>query len=254
MILSVVILFTDYDYMLLNRAVSSIREHIKFNNYEIIAVDNRDQNKDLISIFNVKIITQNKNLYTFEGRHFGFKQSSGKYIWNFDADDVMIEDLYLEDFPLVDTDFIQINFESADKAKPKLEFGRHPFNYGCSVWSRFYNRNILEKVYSKLEKKIYVPKFEDLLLLDLVWSLKPKYEYINKRLYQYNCLGSNTNKNLKTNIEKLGFDSYYYIYEMVLGKKGYANSLKNRILRILEVEEKKCRNLKKNKNIASQKS
>ena len=90
MLLSVVILFTDHDYMLLDRAVNSIKEHIKFSDYEIIAVDNREKKEISINIEGVKIVTQNKNLYTFEGRRFGFNNSSGDFIWNFDTDDRMV--------------------------------------------------------------------------------------------------------------------------------------------------------------------
>ena len=79
MILSIVILFTDRDYMLLEKVVNSIKEHIKFNDYEVIAVDNREQNKTPLNLSDVKIITNEKNLYTFEGRRTGFKHTSGKY-------------------------------------------------------------------------------------------------------------------------------------------------------------------------------
>ena len=253
MFLSVIILFTDYDYMLLDKAINSIKEHIKFNDYEIIAVDNREQNRSFLSIPGVKIITQGKNLYTFEGRRFGFKHASGKYIWNFDADDLMIEDLYLEDFPEEEKDFIQFNYTFNDKNKKEVEFNQHPYRYGNNVWSRFYNKSILEKVYLKLEKEICVPKFEDKILLDLVWYFKPSYCYINKRIYQYNILGSTTDKRLKNNVKKLGFEGYYYAYGLI-GKQNFAKSLENIITCIIEIEERKCRNLKENKNIASQKS
>ena len=42
MILSIVIPFCDNDYQFLDRAVSSIKEHVKFDDYEIIAVFQRD--------------------------------------------------------------------------------------------------------------------------------------------------------------------------------------------------------------------
>ena len=248
MLLSVVVLFTDHDYMLLDRAINSIREHIKFEDYEIIAVDNREENKSQINIKGVKIITQDKNLYTFEGRRFGFYNSSGKFIWNFDADDRMIGDLFEEDIKL-DMDFMQM-FYSYDKdaeRKPLLmHFISRPPNYGPSVWSRLYNRKLLQKIYDRLEKPVIVPKFEDKILFDFVMSYNPKYAYIERPIYEYNVSKSTTDRTLKDKVDKIGKDGYDYPYE-VLGMPQIAINLKRRVGYLV------CQSLKKNNNLNIQK-
>ena len=56
MILSIVIPFCDNDYQFLDGAINSIKKHIKFDDYEIIAVDNREKEKSAINIKNEKIM------------------------------------------------------------------------------------------------------------------------------------------------------------------------------------------------------
>ena len=248
MLLSVVILFADHDYMLLDRAVSSIKEHIKFSDYEIIAVDNREENKAPINIDGVKIITQNKNLYTFEGRRFGFNNSIGDFIWNFDADDRMIGDLYEEDIN-PDVDFMQMffKFDPDIKHKPILLLHKEiPRRYGPNVWSRLYNRKLLEKIYTRLEKPVVVPKFEDRILFDFVMSYKPKYEYIERPIYEYNASRSTTNFTVKDKVDKIGLDGYDYPYE-VLGRPENAYALKQRAKYYI------CQNSKENRFLNTQK-
>ena len=56
MLLSVVILFTDNDSSFLEGAIKSIRNNIKFSDYEIILVDNRNNQKEEISLNKEKVI------------------------------------------------------------------------------------------------------------------------------------------------------------------------------------------------------
>lgn len=248
MLLSVVILFTDHDYMLLDRAVNSIKEHIKFSDYEIIAVDNREKKEISINIEGIKIVTQNKNLYTFEGRRFGFNNSSGDFIWNFDTDDRMIGDLYAEDIK-PDVDFMQMFFKFDADSKRRMILLLHkeiPSHYGPNVWSRLYNRKLLEKIYSRLEKPVIVPKFEDRILFDFVMSYKPKYEYIERPIYEYNASRSTTNFTVKDKVDKIGLDGYDYPYE-VLGRPENAYTLKQRAKYYI------CQNSKENRFLNTQK-
>ena len=248
MLLSVVILFTDHDYMLLDRAVNSIKEHIKFSDYEIIAVDNREKKEISINIEGVKIVTQNKNLYTFEGRRFGFNNSSGDFIWNFDTDDRMVGDLYAEDIK-PDVDFMQMFFKFDADVKHRMILLLHkeiPSHYGPNVWSRLYNRKLLEKIYSRLEKPVIVPKFEDRILFDFVMSYKPKYEYIERPIYEYNASRSTTNFTVKDKVDKIGLDGYDYPYE-VLGRPETAYALKQRAKYYI------CQNSKENRFLNTQK-
>jgi len=247
MLLSIVIPFCDNDYKLLDRAINSIREHIKFNDYEIVVVDNREEKKEeKISLENIKIISKGYNFYTFESRRFGFQNSTGKFIWNFDADDEMIGDLFEEDIK-EDYEFLQMYYLHDEKTRPKpipLLKRYNPSLFGPCVWSRLYRRDLLEKIYTRLEKPIIVPKFEDRILFDFVLSYNPKYEYIERPIYMYNHSVSTTNTKLVERVDKIGIGGYDYPYE-VLGKPNAAEDLKRRVGII-------CQNLKRNRRFNTQ--
>lgn len=234
--LTIIILFCDNDYQYLDRAVSSIKEHIKFNDYEIIAVDNREKEKTPINIEGVRVISKGYNLNCFEGRRFGFENSNGEYIWNFDVDDLMVGDLYLEDFKNK-VDFYQI-FYRCDKSTGYAQFQKKhlPRGYGWNVWTRFYSAELLKKVYSKIDKPVNVFMFEDRILFDFVSSFKPTYDYIERTIYEYNVSNAtNTPKKVKENagLIKTGFDEYSYLYNLIK-KPWIANELKERVKNLLE--------------------
>lgn len=260
MLLSVVIPFCDNDYMLLDRAINSIREHIKFNDYEIIVVDNRETKKEeKVILKNMKVISKGYNIYTFESRRFGCQNSQGTYIWNFDADDEMIGDLFEEDIK-DGYDFLQIYYLHDENTKPRPAplLKRYPPNmFGPCVWSRLYKKDLLKKIYTRLEKPILVPKFEDRILFDFVMSYNPKYEYIERPIYMYNHSISTTNTRLMEKVDKIGMEGYTYPYQ-ILGKPSIAEDLKRKVgsmyQKLKKAEERKCQNLKESSNLNIQKS
>lgn len=231
MLLSVIILFTDNDSSFLEGAIKSIRNNIKFSDYEIIAVDNRNNQKEEIVLNNVKIISKGYNLNCFEGRRFGFENSKGDFIWNFDVDDLMIGELYEKDIKK-EVDFMQMyySFTPGSKRNPILK--KHlPRAYGWNVWSRLYNRNLLQKIYSRIERPVNIFMYEDKVLFDFVESYDPKYEYIERIIYQYNVTNAtNTpeNKNKNLDLIKTGLDEYDYVYG-VLGKPYLSKEMKRMI-------------------------
>ena len=236
MLLSVIILFTDDDIHFLKRAVDSVKKGVKFLDYEIILVNNCEYDKSEIKIDNVKIISKGYNLYTFEGRRFGFENSKGDFIWNFDVDDLMIGELFKDDIKK-DVDFIQMYYlyNPESRFNPLLT-KRPPQVYGGNAWSRIYNRNILQKVYNCINKPVKIFTFDDQILFDFVNSYKPKYEYIERPIYQYNVSNAtNRPENIKKNekLLKIGLEDYEYIYN-ILGKKYMAKELKNSIKKLLQ--------------------
>jgi glycosyltransferase involved in cell wall biosynthesis len=216
--------------------VSSIKEHIKFDDYEIIAVDNREKEKSPINIENVKIVSAGNNLGMFEGRRFGFKYTQGKFVWNFDVDDLAIGDLYLEDFK--DVDFIQTYYLYNPESNRKALLDKHlPSAYGANVWSRYYSRNILEKAYGLLNKPVIVPIFEDRLLFDLVNSFKPTYDYIERPIYQYNYSNVTNPEEIERRTKEMGTDSYDYVYIEVLKKPWWASLLKEKLTNLIRYKK-----------------
>ena len=236
MLLSVIVLFTDDDRSFLERAVSSIKKGIKFSDYEVILIDNRTNDKTEIKIDDTKIISKGYNLNCFEGRRLGFENSKGDFIWNFDVDDLMIGELYEKDINK-SVDFMQMYYLFNPESNKKPILTKHlPRAYGWNVWSRLYNRNILRKIYDRIEKPVDIFMFEDKILFDFVNSYKPKYEYIERPIYQYNVSNAtNRPENVKKNekLLKTGLEDYDYIYG-VMGKKYMAKELKDRIERLLQ--------------------
>lgn len=236
MLLSVIILFTDDDCSFLERTIYSIKKGIKFSNYEIILVDNRTSNKSEIKIDNVKIVTKGYNLNCFEGRRFGFENSKGDFIWNFDVDDLMIGELYEKDINK-SVDFMQMYYLFNPESNKKPILTKHlPRAYGWNVWSRLYNRNILQKIYSRIDRPVNIFMYEDRILFDFVNSYKPTYEYIERPIYQYNISNATNipeNKNKNLDLIKTGWDEYDYVYD-ILGKPYISKEIKKMIKWIIE--------------------
>jgi hypothetical protein len=235
MILSVVIPFCDNDYQFLNGAVSSIKEHIKFDDYEIIVVDNREKEKSTINIEGVKIISAGSNLKCFEGRRLGVQNSQGKFIWNFDVDDKMIGDIFIEDIK-EDADVIQMFYIYNNGIR--FDKKMFPFAYGFNVWSRLYKADIVKDFYSKLERPIRVLMREDKLLFDAVCKSAHYWKYIPRVIYEYNYKNATYNINNKKDkppqeIIDETFDCYKYVYD-ILGEPKKADILIERVKQIIE--------------------
>lgn len=239
MILSIVIPFCDNDYQFLDGAVSSIKKHVKFDDYEIIAVDNREKDKSLINISNVKVVSKGYNLGCFDGRRFGVSYSQGTFIWNFDADDLMIGDLYREDIK-EDADVMQMYY--AYNTGTKCDQKMFPIAYGVNVWSRLYKAEIVKNFYAKLEKPIKIFMREDSLLFDAVCGTAKVWKYIPKVIYEYNFKNARFNKDNKGNNKKSKFseqvaketyENYKYVYT-ILGTPEKADILFKRVKEIAE--------------------
>ena len=88
--LSIVCLFCDKDFQYINNFIKEINNKIKVS-YQLILVDNREVNKDLLQIKNknIKIVKTGKNLYQFMGRLKAIPYCKGKYTWFVDSDDLL---------------------------------------------------------------------------------------------------------------------------------------------------------------------
>jgi hypothetical protein len=239
MILSIVIPFCDNDYQFLDRAVSSIKEHVKFDDYEIVAVDNREKDKSQININNVKIVSSGHNLGCFDGRRFGVSYSQGIFIWNFDVDDLMVGDLYREDIK-EDADVMQMYY--IYNTGPRYDQKMLPVSYGVNVWSRLYKAEIVKNFYAKLEKPIKIFMREDSLLFDAVYRTAKVWKYIPKVIYEYNFKNARFNKYNKGNNKKSKmseqeaketYENYKYIYN-ILGTPEKADALFRRVKEVSE--------------------
>lgn len=221
--LSIVILFCDSDYFYLNRCIKSVMDHIKFDDYEIITVDNRDKLRDVTLNLNdnVHLITKGYNLNCFEGRKFGCSNAKGEYIWNIDVDDLVVGDLYLSDLDK-NVDFYQMYY-SYDKSNMNPIVNVHkPRAYGPNVWSRLYSKSMLDSIYERIEREVNIFLSEDKVLFDLVMDIDPTYEYIQRITYQYNVSNA-TNKPNPTKEDlkllKIGLDEYQYVYSLMTKNK-----------------------------------
>ena len=219
MVLSVVIPFCDKDFQFLERAVSSIKRHVKFNDYEIITVDNREKEKRQVAISGVKVISKGYNLDCFDARRFGAQHSQGDFIWNFDADDLMVGDLYRKDIK-DGADAIQMFYAYNNGVK----FNRRmlPVAYGANVWSRLYRADIVKDFYAKLEKPVKVFLMEDKLLFDAVCKAARLWWYVPRIVYEYNYKGAtfsarnkDNNMAMFQNRIKDAYNGYKYVYSVL---------------------------------------
>ena len=231
MILSIVIPFCDNDYQFLDGAINSIKKHVKFDDYEIIAVDNREKEKSAINIKDIKIVSKGYNIGCFEGRKFGVQNSQGKFIWNFDVDDLMIGDLFREDIK-EDADVLQMFYiyNTGQRYDKKM----FPIEYGINVWSRLYKAEIVKNFYAKLERPVNIFLREDLILFDAVCKSARVWKYIPKVIYEYNFKNATYNKDRKIkDVKEANFEDYKYVYE-ILGDPKKAEFVFDDIKKIIE--------------------
>lgn len=92
MFLSIVSIFCDNDYNLVESLVKSIEENIEVE-HEIILMDNRDvyKNEKIDIPENIKVVSMGGNKYQFEARRRVVSECRGEYIWYIDTDDTVLK-------------------------------------------------------------------------------------------------------------------------------------------------------------------
>ena len=143
--LSVVITFWDGDFDRLPHIFDNVTNHIHIP-YEIIIVDNREQNNLPIPeniAANSIHVKSGYNAACIPGRIFGAEKAGGKYLWFIDADDGIAD---IDDETLLDNESDILSFHynlipSDSQSNPlNSEFGHFIYECGVSVWNKWYRR------------------------------------------------------------------------------------------------------------------
>lgn len=188
--LSICILTCDKDCQYLSDCIDSVMKSVKFDDFEIVIVDNRiDKTSDLSvkESDKIKIIKNTEDTTTFFGRKLAFENSTGDYIYYVDCDDVLINEI-TEDLIPYGMKMVKVKalFKSTEDDSGKV----YSFE---SLWSYFIHRDVLELVYSKIDKKITLCTNEDSIMVRLCKIVTKKVEITNHCIYQYNNYRSGYN-------------------------------------------------------------
>ena len=194
--LSIVCLFCDKDYQHISSLVKEIKNKIHVS-YELILVDNRELNKDLIQFKekNITVIKTGKNLYQFMGRLKAIPYCKGKYTWFIDSDDHPL-DIYNKDKNVVG-DIICYNIFKNGKEDQYFKKNNHIMssqnidftdftNINCEIWDKWIKTECLIPYYNQYKdtelKDIF---FEDgFLILNAIHNSNT-IQFIDKNIYNY---------------------------------------------------------------------
>lgn len=199
--LSIIMLFCDKDFCYLENKLKELKQKISLS-YEILLLDNRENNKDPISELdeNVKYFSYGKNCYNYS-RHSIVKHASGKYVWFIDVDDEIFNiDETFKEYILSNEEEICFNFILSNEEKPgQIKNASRTYS---PIWSRWIRTDLAKE---KLKKLNLVPIvfFDDDIIIyqfkDLKKIISENYIYFYRvdRSTFYNKEGTYSANDLK---------------------------------------------------------
>ena len=212
--LSIVILFCDKDVKYIPSLLKNIKENISIN-YEIVLVDNRETNKDKLTLDpEYQYFAFGYNARQVQGRKKGIELAKGDYIWFVDADDEVLEvDSSFE--KLMQKDYSIIVF---DRTEYSLIKNKHLTertilcSMGVQLWNKWIKASILRKVEEYIPTDISGIASEDGMLV--IGSLKfgTSVFYHHQLIYKY-LIGRSTCGSPSMTAEK--FKAVIYGYKQV---------------------------------------
>jgi len=267
MILSIVILCCDKDYQMVSSLLNNIdnvwyEQHDSFLDYEVIIVDNRENeaDKDVDWEHHKADITIHKsgsNIMQFAARAIGTQLAKGDYIWFIDADDSILEIPRLpepdtEDPTSIGPDMIFFSttanstnlmlyedmpegYYEADKVYEKF------FGMSIAPWNKIISRGLLMDVYKSIASvhvwqglKERFSVSEDLILNLFLFTYAHTVYVSKQKCYDYNMqTHAYVLKDVykKVDMDRLIFrvyDSMWFIYMHI--KLGILSTKFNKIL------------------------
>lgn len=195
--ITVGILFCDRDLDYLKDFLNTIPNKI-FIPYEIILLDNRNDNTSDISFLNdYTVLNKGKgNLYQLVGRKKIIEKAKGDYIWFVDPDDTLFE-IYEDDFaPLLELnyDFYIFSFlykslkgdfwyEQREKLITDDILTFEANDSSCSLWNKWIKTDVLKQVIKYIPNTAKVSASEDLIYV--LGSLKFGKSQLQSKKYVY---------------------------------------------------------------------
>lgn len=184
--LSVIILFCDKDVKYIPSLLKNIKENLSID-YEIVLIDNRETNKDKLSIDpDIRYFAFGYNARQVQGRKKGVELAKGDYIWFVDADDEILEvDSSFEKLMQKDYDIIVFDKSKYTHVKNNLMEQSILASMGVQLWNKWVKTSVLRKVEEYIPTDISGTASEDAMLV--IGSLKfgKSIFFYQQRIYKY---------------------------------------------------------------------
>lgn len=214
--LSICTMFYDANKELFLTWVRKTKKAVKIP-FELVVTDNTTA-QCLPETDGVKIVRAGENVLPFEGRRLAVEASTGDYCFLVDCDDLILPIL---DFPY-DEDEICCNYfgtRNPDFEKMYPCENAYPLSYTASktdffkdswrraagnmTWNKFFKRELLMRIYSKLPRGLRIAFMEDTLLCLLALAETTSIHFTQKVYYCYAFGAGMTTKIEYTDIKPL---------------------------------------------------
>jgi len=196
MMLSIVTMICDGTEKLLLPWIENAKRCIKIP-HELIVVDNTTE-QTVPEWDEIKVVRMGHNAMQFAGRRAGVESASGDYIFLVDCDDELLpltswewnEDLicfnYMGKHPDDDSEYICTEPYRLSYTASKGIFFDQSWRMAAKnmVWNKFYKKDLLMRVYSKLPY-FEICFMEDVLLNLLVLAETTSIRFESKAFYKY---------------------------------------------------------------------
>lgn len=188
--ITIVSLFCDKDYHLVDFFLEKLKENIKVD-YDVILIDNVSpeyQNK-VTSLYEkypfIYRHPENKNVYQYKARLFALDKIKTEYTWFIDIDDYPepFEEKDLHDadityysYHLVDEDIV---LPAQNNIKVPEVFTKQEFD-SLSLWNKIFKTTILKEASKRIPKDLEIRTYEDTILLVAALKCCETYDIDNK--------------------------------------------------------------------------
>lgn len=213
---TVVAAFCDKDFLLVPFFLKNVEERLKIP-HDVVLVDNREKNRDVLVIEGARVYSEDRNLMTFEARRKAvLNMVKTPYTWLCDIDDELN---VVTDFDYTE-DMVVFNYMYSD-GKGKYYSQKNPLQMsytvsdtsflhnmwkernGNMVWNKFIKTEILKKIYEGLPDGLEICFTEDTVLNILLMPAISTIRYDNHFYYVYMLNSGDTTKTEYTDIEPL---------------------------------------------------
>lgn len=183
--LSIIILFCDKDFQYLPALIMNIEKCV-FIPYELIFIDNRENNKEPFKLKdNWQYHSFGYNARQVRGRKKGIELAKGKYIWFVDADDSINE---VSDRSLLESECDMIVFQGKADYVQRLNILSYKVLCTISVplWNKWIKTDVLRKVEENIPADLDGSASEDTMLVIGSMKFSKSIQYCSTKIYNYN--------------------------------------------------------------------
>lgn len=187
--ISIILAFYDGDFKYLKDILSEIESKVKID-HEVVLLDNREKNKELIVGHYDKLLVNGYNGYNYS-RKKAVNLATGEYIWFVDVDDSIYEiDETFEEFLNKDYDAISFKFNDEGNLFSHCNNrGFFSFTEDCMLWNRWLKKECCLKAFKDLAD-IPLCFADDMILCYALNNFCKNNISVDKYIYFYRDLRS----------------------------------------------------------------